>query len=116
VAFKDAAEEATTKTHELAHWTAPPHRLNRDMSGAFGSIKYAEEELNAEIASAFIGITLNIPTDIPNHASYIEHWLKPLKNDKRMIFRAAANAQRIVDMVLGLGRVGVSIQKSGCNN
>jgi len=32
---------------------------------------------------------------------YIETWLKPLKQDKREIFRAAADAQPIVDMVLG---------------
>jgi hypothetical protein len=44
---------------------------------------------------------LGIPADIPQHASYIEHWLGPLKKDKREIFRAAADAQRIVDMVLG---------------
>jgi antirestriction protein ArdC len=51
-------------------------------------------------ASVFIAGELGLPTDIPNHASYIEHWLKPLKADKREIFRAAADAQRIADMVL----------------
>jgi antirestriction protein ArdC len=38
--------------------------------------------------------------DIPGHASYVADWLHPLKDDKREIFRAAADAQKIVDMVL----------------
>jgi antirestriction protein ArdC len=44
---------------------------------------------------------LGIPTDIPHHASYIATWIKPLKDDKREIFRAAADAQRIASMELG---------------
>jgi antirestriction protein ArdC len=59
------------------------------------------EELRAELASAFVAAELGIPTDIPHHASYIAHWIKPLKEDKREIFRAAAAAQRIADMQLG---------------
>ena len=31
----------------------------------------------------------------------LSNWLKALKDDKREIFRAAADAQRIADMVLG---------------
>jgi antirestriction protein ArdC len=59
------------------------------------------EELRAELASAFVASELGIPTDIPQHASYIADWIKPLKNDKREIFRAAADAQRIASMELG---------------
>ena len=33
--------------------------------------------------------------------SYIGHWIKALKQDKREIFRAAADAQKIADMHLG---------------
>ena len=58
------------------------------------------EELRAELSSSFIAAELGIPTDIPQHASYIADWLKPLKQDKREIFRAAAGAQKIVDFVL----------------
>ena len=59
------------------------------------------EELRAELASAFIGTILGLPTDIPDHASYIAIWVKRLKEDKREIFRAAADAQKIADMALG---------------
>jgi antirestriction protein ArdC len=43
---------------------------------------------------------LNIPCDIPNHASYLASWVARLKEDKREIFRAAADAQRIADYLL----------------
>ena len=87
--------------HELGHWSGAPSRLNRDMQHRFGSAGYAMEELRAELASAFIASVLGIPTDIPQHASYIANWIKPLKEDKREIFRAAADAQKIADMLLG---------------
>jgi hypothetical protein len=44
------------------------------------------EELRAELSSAFIAAELGIPADIPQHASYIENSLRPLKQDKREIF------------------------------
>ena len=100
-AFSGAPEWAATGLHELSHWTGHPSRLNREMDKRFGSAGYAMEELRAELASAFIAGELGIPADIPQHASYIQNWIKPLKDDKREIFRAAADAQRIVDMVLG---------------
>lgn len=87
--------------HELGHWTGHPTRLTRDIKSRLGSVAYAMEELHAELASAFVASELSIPTGIPQHASYINEWIKPLKNDKREIFRAAAGAQKIVDMVLG---------------
>jgi antirestriction protein ArdC len=87
--------------HELSHWTGAGHRLNRDLSGRFGSDSYSKEELVAEFSSLTIGTELNLPTDISNHASYIESWAKHLKNDKREIFRAAATAQKCADYCLG---------------
>ena len=71
------------------------------MKSKYGSAAYAMEELRAELSSAFIAGELGIPADIPQHASYIQNWLKPLKDSKHEIFRAAADAQKIVDMVLG---------------
>jgi antirestriction protein ArdC len=70
-------------------------------SAGFGSSAYAMEELRAELASAFVANELGIPTDIPQHASYIASWIKSLKDDKREIFRAAADAQRIAPMEIG---------------
>jgi antirestriction protein ArdC len=99
-AFIGPPEFAATALHELAHWTGHSSRLNRDMQARYGSAAYAMEELRAELASSFVASELGIPTDIPQHASYIASWIKPLKDDKREIFRAAADAQRIADMEL----------------
>jgi antirestriction protein ArdC len=98
-AFNGPHEWAATALHELGHWTGHPSRLNREF-GRRGSGAYAKEELRAELASVFIGAELGLPADIPQHASYIEGYLKDLKNDKREIFRAAADAQKIADLAL----------------
>ena len=102
-AFRGPPEFAATALHELGHWSGHPSRLNREdgMKARYGSGAYAMEELRAELASAFIAGELGIPADIPQHASYIASWLPKLKEDKRAIFHAAADAQRIIDMVLG---------------
>ena len=47
-----------------------------------------------------IGAELGLPCDLPNHASYVASWLDALRQDKREIFRAAADAQRIADYLL----------------
>jgi antirestriction protein ArdC len=92
---------AATKLHELGHWTGHHSRLNRTFGKAFGDENYAMEELRAELASAFIGSELGLTAEIENHVSYIGSWLEKLKNDKREIFKAAKDAQKIADLVLG---------------
>ena len=83
-----------------AHWTGGKDRLDRGLSSRFGSAAYAQEELRAELASVFLGKVLDLPSDIPNHASYLGSWIETLKADKREIFRAASDAQRIADYLL----------------
>jgi antirestriction protein ArdC len=46
-AFFEPINFHRTVCHELGHWSGAPHRLNRDISGSFGSKKYAFEELVA---------------------------------------------------------------------
>jgi antirestriction protein ArdC len=75
--------------------------LNRDLSGGFGSVAYAKEELRAELASYAIASTIGLPCDVLNHASYLLSWIVVLKQDRREIFHAAAEAQRIADYILG---------------
>jgi antirestriction protein ArdC len=101
-AFRGPPEFAAIALHELGHWTGHATRLNRDegMKSKYGSAAYAMEELRAELSSAFIAGELGIPADIPRHASYIQSWLKPLKDSKHEIFRTAADAQKIVNLVL----------------
>lgn len=100
IAFKTPEGWASTILHELGHWSGHPSRLDRNLSGRFGTQAYAMEELRAELVSAFVGNELGIPAEIDQHASYISSWLDVLRKDKREIFRAAADAQRISDYLL----------------
>ena len=70
------------------------------MKARFGSRDYAKEELRVELASVLVGATLGLPCNIPNHADYLASWIEVLKNDKREIFRAASEAQKIADHLL----------------
>jgi antirestriction protein ArdC len=90
-----------TELHELTHWTKSPGRLNRDFGRkAWGDEGYAQEELVAELASAFLCADLEITPDIrEDHAAYIGNWLTALKNDARYLFQAASHAQRAVDFL-----------------
>jgi antirestriction protein ArdC len=99
-AFIGPAEWAATLLHELSHWSGHSSRLNRDLKNRFGSEAYAAEERRAELSSVFIGAEVGLPCDIPNHASYLASWITALKADKREIFRAASDAQKIADYVL----------------
>lgn len=103
-AFKDAESYAATKAHELTHWTRHKSRLDRNFEcKRFGDEGYSREELVAELGAAFLCVSLGItPEPREDHAAYIGHWLKALKEDKRAIFSAAAHAQRAVDYLQAL--------------
>lgn len=102
--FIDAEHWAGTFAHELAHWSGHRSRLDRDLSGRFGSNGYAIEELVAEMASAMIGADLGTPvTHLDHHASYVGHWLGVLKQDPRAILTAAAKAEQAASYLLALG-------------
>jgi antirestriction protein ArdC len=93
-----------TLAHELSHWTGHTSRLGRDLKNRFGTAAYAAEELVAELSSAMLGAELGLPvTHLDSHASYIEHWLKLLKNDDRAILTAAAKAEEASALLLRLG-------------
>lgn len=105
--FPDPQLYYSTLAHELTHWTRHSRRLDRDLgSTGFGSPGYAKEELVAELASAFLGAEWGFrPDHIDDHAAYIRNWLTALRSDKRVIFRAAAHAQRAADYLLDLGQM-----------
>lgn len=96
--FRDAVAFYGTLLHEGAHATAAPHRLDRDLSGRFGSQAYAMEEMIADWAACLACMTLELSSEPRrDHARYIATWLKVLKDDKRALFTAATKAQQIVD-------------------
>jgi antirestriction protein ArdC len=102
--FRDAESYAATLAHELTHWTKHDKRLARDMGRVrHGDEGYAKEELCAELGAAFLCADLEITPEVrEDHAAYIATWLKALRDDKRLIFTAAAHAQRAVDYLHSL--------------
>jgi antirestriction protein ArdC len=93
--------------HELAHWTGHPSRLDRatlNETYRFADITYAKEELRAELASVFLAAERGIPHHPEQHAAYVSSWINVLKQDKNEIFRAAHDASRAADFLLGLER------------
>jgi antirestriction protein ArdC len=90
--FDDPAAFYATLLHECMHWTGAAARLDRRLS-------YAEEELVAEMGAALLCATLGVSlTPRPDHAAYIAAWIEQIRGgDNRLIFRAAAAAQRAVD-------------------
>nr|WKN38689.1 zincin-like metallopeptidase domain-containing protein [Tunicatimonas sp. TK19036] len=92
--------------HELIHATGHSKRLNR--SGVsepqpFGSWTYSQEELIAEMGASFLSNLMGMQNEeeLNDAASYIQGWLKVLKNDKRFVIEAAQKAQRATDYIMG---------------
>ena len=104
-AFNNPENVLATVCHELGHWSGAKHRLDRDLSGRFGSRSYAAEELVAELASAFLCAELGIEGDL-RHAGYIDHWIALLREDTRAIFTAAAKASQAADFLRSLQPTG----------
>lgn len=97
-AFNTNSDYYATALHELSHWTGHKSRLDRDFSKSkkWGDSAYAFEELVAELSAAMLCSFNKIDGKL-QHSSYIASWLKVLKNDQRAIFKAAADAQKVLD-------------------
>ena len=101
--FKDLADFYTTALHEVGHSTGHETRLNRDLSGEYGSEKYAEEELRAEIASMFIEQDFEVETNgerRQNNSAYIQSWYDVIQKDPNVLFKAIADAEKISQYVI----------------
>ncbi|MCP3386005.1 zincin-like metallopeptidase domain-containing protein [Bradyrhizobium sp. CCGUVB4N] len=89
-----------TALHELGHAAGHASRLGRDLTGSFGTKKYAFEELIAEMNAAFCCASLGIVPTV-RHADYIGSWLEVLREDNRAVVRAASQASKAADWILG---------------
>ena len=100
--FKSTQSFYDTAFHEIGHSTGHETRLNRDLSGGFGSQSYAMEELRAEIASIFMAQDLGIePSEdrLQNNAAYIQSWKDEIKENPNALFTAIADADKIARYV-----------------
>ena len=102
--FKSDSDFYRVAFHELGHWTGHKSRLNRDMSGKFGSKEYAFEELIAELNTAYINAFLGYDSTITNNVAYIDSWLSIMKNDTKFIVSAASQAQKASDYIFDFAK------------
>ena len=83
-------------------------RIGREVRTGWDDDKngYALGELAAEIASCYVAAELGIPQGegLGNHAAYLKNWLEALKNDRNYIFKAAKQASKVTDFLLGFVR------------
>ena len=102
--FNSPEEYYSTLFHEFTHSTGHEKRLNRESltdAKMFGDEGDSREELVAEMGAAFLsGMTGIENKTINNSASYLQHWVKTLKEDPRMILVAGAQAQKAADFIL----------------
>ena len=108
-------EYYATLLHELAHSTGSQNRLNRDLSGSFGSEKYAMEELRAEITSCFlsnsIGADMDTEEHIKNHEAYVSSWIKSISDKPEELFRAVKDAEKIAEYMEKQGNLEKVLDK-----
>ncbi|UOF81562.1 antirestriction protein [Bacteriophage sp.] len=104
--FKSESDYYATALHELSHWTGHKSRIDRDFSKSkrWGDSAYAFEELVAELGAAMLCAHLKVDGQL-QHASYIQSWLKVLKQDSKAILKAGAEAQKILDYLVKVEEV-----------
>lgn len=108
--FPIADNYYATLMHEIGHSTGHPSRLNRVLNGNRRSSEYAFEELIAEMSSLYITSDLNLTgvtedANVSRHAAYVSSWLEGLSKDKKMIFKAAREAERVHELVMSFDPV-----------
>lgn len=111
--FEGEESYFSTFFHELAHSTGHASRLARksmldnkgiDAAGDTARKIYAEEELVAEMAASFLNAHAGIIEDeLANSSAYLQAWIDALKakDAKNWIIRAASQAQKAADYILG---------------
>lgn len=97
------AEYIPTACHETVHWSGHKSRLNRDLTGRFGSESYAFEELVADIGAGFISKEFGREYMFSqNNIKYLESWIKILQDKPKTIITACSMAQKAADYLLKL--------------
>ncbi|CAH1002527.1 DNA primase TraC [Neolewinella maritima] len=103
--YRTPEDYYSTLFHELTHATGHANRLNREgVTEAINptSERYAREELTAEMGAAFLCALTGIEGQVDNSAAYIGTWLQRLKDDKTLVYKAAAQAQKATDWLKGV--------------
>ena len=98
--FPDQRYFYGTLYHEMAHSTGAPGRLDRDLTGGFGSELYAGEELVAELSSAILSGIAGLDSTIKEESlQYLKNWSIAISEDPKLIFTAVAKASAAANMI-----------------
>lgn len=100
--FKDETEYWSSLFHELIHWSGIEDRLKRIKALGYSKEEYSFEELVAEIGSSYLSALCGIsPKVVDNQISYIDGWMRLSKEEENIFPRAAAEASKAVEYILG---------------
>jgi antirestriction protein ArdC len=95
--FISAESESATILHELVHSSGSEKRLAREglcEAAPFGSPIYSKEELTAEFGAAYLCTEARISNAvIDNQTAYLAGWLARLRDDRKLLIHAAAQAR-----------------------
>lgn len=109
--FDDTYSYMATLLHECGHATGHESRLDRPLDG-YGADpeSYANEELRAEIASAFTAQALGLQltpaqqeAEIKRHMAYVQSWANHIKDAPEALFKAIKDAEKISDYLIEKG-------------
>lgn len=112
----------STIFHEMIHSTGHEKRLKRagfdTTYHKFGSKGYAFEELIAEFGAAMLASYCGVDTSLQDgqNAAYINSWLKVIKDDPAICYKAASQAQKAVDFILNAAGFSVFGEDEQLNN
>jgi antirestriction protein ArdC len=98
--FESVENYYSTYYHELCHWTGHENRLNRKLFNKFGSDDYAKEELIAELSSLFISNHLGLNYKLEYHLSYLDSWLKSLKETPNYLKSVISESSKVFNFLV----------------
>jgi len=116
--FEDYKKFISVLFHELTHWSMVKSRLDREkyyreVMKLEGKPAYAVEELVAELSSATLCGLFGIEkTPSPEHAKYLNNWMKAIEEDADYLMKACSLSNKAVQYILKLmnGFVAVPAQ------
>jgi antirestriction protein ArdC len=100
-ALRDPEAYYSALFHEMGHSTGAESRLNRETLKSMGDQHlYSQEELVAEMCSAYLCGHTDTSLNIEQSAAYIDHWKKILTEDPACLHKACDQAEKAYQYVL----------------
>lgn len=95
--FANQEQYLSEALHQLVH----REQENQQETTEVGLVK---PELRANIASLFLAKEIGLPFELNYHDGYANSWAQLLKDEPGELFKAAEDAQKVVDKVLSFGQ------------